>query len=457
MQKVNILEIRYGWGFTNVPNDQTERTFAFVQDVLKPEPRIPFPPNYFDVLRFNLLEPYDLNERKTIILKNEIERYLPWVKEDGKVEVYGIDSEAEAYLFRFVSGEEAKHRVKEWGRRNISLNPLYVEEVFRNLGFEGPSIENRHTFPCFSVTGYRKPINWIVTDWDSLDNLRGNYIIPAKDRANEDWNSFLSEGQSDESVTMPPRKTETSCLFSALCKPGQEDILFLILERLKNEKFDEYIILIDKIWKLGLEETSFFIDFFEIIYRFYEQTQNTTVILSDDVSGICRAWNRLFKASRGEYLFVNSSDVLIYPGHKEKLLKELKANHSIAWITSRPNDPVGRCHAYSSCFRAAPLFSVGLLSPEFNPCSCDDNDIAMKLVTAGYKICASPDVIVSHLGKKGTGTCDEYHQITEDFNFMMNRQITRYWRKWENHKELAEKNFNLYGGVPWSTELKEEE
>jgi len=441
MEKYKVLEIRYGWGFVEAYYDDTEEILAFCQDVLNPEPRVPFEPGYFDSIRLNFLEPLNLLDRKNYKLEKEIRKYSSYVKADGKIEIYGQDMKAEAYIMNNAPSQYHNMIIEDWGRRNIILSPEYATQVLTELGVSGPIIENRLDFPNFCIKAYIRPIQWEATTWDSLESLRGNYVIPADGRSEEDWTVLLDESNAE----MPERNVKTSCLVSGLCRPGQEDILVLVLKRLKQEDFDEYVLLTDKAWTSQ--------DALDIFRTFQTEVPNTTVILSDDISGICRAWNRLFRASTGEYMYVNSSDYLTFPGHKQNILEHMEQNKELAWVTGRPHTLNGRCYAYSSCFRAEHLFGVGLLSQEFNPCVADDNDIAMKLVNAGYKICACAHTQVAHLALAHIGPCDTFHKITSDHNYLMNRQISRYKEKWSEQSEMAEHYIDLWNNIPWCFEV----
>lgn len=447
MTKRKVLEIRYGFGVAEVPYDDTEEIFAFCQDPYKGKPVIPYPESHFDVVRLNFAEPFNLVNGSNYELKDQVVSYIDYLKEGGKFEVYGFDVEAEAYMLTIFGAEHHNTIVSSLSNRNIVLSPKFVSDTLKDIGFNGPIIENRMEFPYFKVKAYPDPIKWEVSDWDEVsDKILGNYVIPSEDRKDEDWSSLLAESQQ---AVMPERTLKTSCCVSALCKEGQEDVLSTVLGRLVREQFDEYIILIDAVWNSR--------DAFYLLQDFQSKVGNTTIILSDDISGICRAWNRLFQSTRGEYIFVNSSDFMVFPGHKEKLLSHMEENEKLGWITAKPNLPAGRCYAYSSCFRASALFEVNLLSPEFNPCTCDDNDIAMKLNVAGYDICACYHTEAVHLANHDLGTCDRFHGITKDYNFMMNRQVNRYKQKWGDYGELMERNLSLWGAIPWCFELSQGE
>jgi hypothetical protein len=365
------------------------------------------------------------------------------LEENGKLYIQGLDSDAEIWTFHKVMGTVTPDFLQVINTRGPLINPELVSQIARQTGLEGPAFENRMTFPEFRLISYKKPITWkVFSSWEEAGDevYDGNVVIT--ENTDRDWNSDLST----DIPSKPPRyECETSLLMSCLIKQGYEDILQVVINRAIAQNYDEYLFLID-IPDRNSAAVS-------LIKKNHEDLQNRcTTIISADLTGICTAWNRLFKAARGKYLFINSSDFLVHGNFKNLILEGMRSDSKIAWMFGRPDHSSmtdARVYAYASCLESSALYKVGLLSPEFNPCTADDNDLAAKLISEGFSLFSHPDTVVTHLGIYGSGTCDIYHRICEDGGFLLSRQVNKFLYKWRDRKDIAQHCLNLFRNVDY--------
>jgi len=308
-------------------------------------------------------------------------------------------------------------------------------------GFRGPMFENRvharsaEAKPGVAITKYAQPIMWTVLSEEvPYDEIRGkNCVITTPGDEYRPYESMLNDWADYAEEDM----FRTTLCMSTLTSPSEADVLQLSMARAAREEYDEYIFLCDN--------TSLFAYNMMMSYRkgIIESGRHCTLIFSADLSGIVTAWNRMFFMARGKYVFLNSSDFMTHHPFKDPIIEHFEADPSIGWILGQNAGRLGSAFAYASGIRRSALMQVKGLSPEFNPCTADDNDLGVKLRLAGYKVISCMHTEVSHLAKHGGGTCDAHHGIFNDRNFMSWRQLSRYYRKYADNMKLAEECANL--------------
>lgn len=391
------------------------------------------PPDGFDIIR--------INAENYFSLPGQIQDVAETIKTTGKAILDVIDYQAYCWDQLQFAGKMSLVQDAHCFLSDVQT-PESLEAKLRENGFVGPVFENRLAFPNFRLTAYKAPICWEVLETPcSYEDIIGKNCIVTTE-PNRDWDTILNDYKCD----IEPIPNVTSLLMSTFARPDATDVVQVTSTRALWQDYDEYIFLCDRV-----PEDMF--TAMTTIFNYMKDKRHITLIFSADVTGIVHAWNRMFAAARGEFIFINSSDFMTHDPFKEPILLHFADNERLGWVMGQPAGRLGKGFAYASGFRAKALREVGFLSSEFSPCTCDDNDLAAKLLLASWDICACRHTEVSHLAPHGGGTCDWAHGITQDKTYMHWRQPAKMHVKYREHPEVLKRCMDLWGGTPYCDEL----
>lgn len=406
--------------------------------------KLPSKSREFDVLHGSFIQ---FSKNYPVSILAAIESALPCLKESGRLVIDFIDFDAVAWYDLNFSGKLSQDSLDAIDSYEATPTIERVKEFMYSMGVSGPIFENRLEFPAVRLIGYLNPgLSWTTTSIEKFLELSPDDVLQRNILATNRPGSVLSH-IVDNAVRAEEPLYETSLLMSTFIKPGNRDVLSLTMARALQQRYDQYCFLCDVTDR----------EMLGILQGFCWDNRNlrdrTTIILSADITGIVHAWNRLFRAADGEYWFINSSDFMTHDPFKEPILSHFKQDPSLGWVMGQPAGRVGKGFAYAAGLRASAMKGVGLLSEEFSPCTCDDNDLAMKLWLQGYRVVACRHTEVSHLAKHGGGTCDYLHGISDDKLYMHWRQPRKVQQKYLGQDpKLLESCMNLWGSTPWCDE-----